>query len=264
MHYFQFNIGDYMKHTARLTLMEDLAYRRMLDLYYLNDGPLCSDTKRLAKQIGMAGEEDAIAFVLSEFFTLDGDVYRNSRADKEITSYAEKAEKSRLNGRNGGRPRTGQQPSNNPEETQQVISGNPEESERKGNHKPLTINQEPITIEEIKEPLSDKSDDSVKRVIDLLNSLTGSKYRASTKSHSANISGRLNDGHSVDDLLDVVRFKCGEWLHDPKMAQYLRPETLFQAGKFNGYLTAARAAQSPLAEMSAISRKNAQNLAGDW
>lgn len=145
MHYFQFNIGDYMKHTARLTLMEDLAYRRMLDLYYLNDGPLCSDTKRLAKQIGMAGEEDAIAFVLSEFFTLDGDAYRNSRADKEIASYAEKAEKSRLNGRKGGRPRTGQQPSNNPEETQQVISGNPEESERKGNHKPLTNNQEPVT-----------------------------------------------------------------------------------------------------------------------
>ena len=51
MHYFQFNIGDYMKHTARLTLMEDLAYRRMLDLYYLNDGPLCSDTKGLAKPI---------------------------------------------------------------------------------------------------------------------------------------------------------------------------------------------------------------------
>ena len=150
MHYYQFNIGDYMKHTARLTLMEDLAYRRMLDLYYLNDGPLCSDTKRLAKQIGMTGEEDAIAFVLSEFFTLDGDVYRNSRADKEIASYAEKAEKSRLNGRKGGRPRTGQQPSNNPEETQQVISGNPEESERKGNHKPLTNNQEPLTNNQIK------------------------------------------------------------------------------------------------------------------
>ena len=108
------------------------------------------------------------------------------------------------------------------------------------------------------------TDERVRHVIDLLNSLTGSKYRASTKSHSANISGRLNDGYSVDDLLDVVRFKCGEWLHVPKMAQYLRPGTLFQAGKFNGYLTAARAAQSPLAEMSAISRKNAQNLQGEW
>ncbi|QDB73855.1 putative DnaA recombination protein [Aeromonas phage 2_D05] len=109
-----------------------------------------------------------------------------------------------------------------------------------------------------------KLDDRVKKVIDLLNSMTGSKYKASTKSHAGNISGRLNDGHSVDDLMAVVRFKVGEWLHDPKMAQYLRPETLFQAGKFNGYLTAAKATQGPLAGLSAISRKNAQNLAGDW
>ena len=123
------------------------------------------------------------------------------------------------------------------------------------------INEPPI---EPKDPMSKPAviDDRVKQVIDLLNSMTGSKYKASTKSHAGNISGRLNDGHSVDDLMAVVRFKVGEWLHDPKMAQYLRPETLFQAGKFNGYLTAAKATQGPLAGLSAISRKNAQNLAG--
>lgn len=116
----------------------------------------------------------------------------------------------------------------------------------------------------VKDPMSKPAviDDRVRQVIDLLNSMTGSKYKASTKSHAGNISGRLNDGHSVDDLMAVVRFKVQEWLHDPKMAQYLRPETLFQAGKFNGYLTAAKATQGPLAGLSAISRKNAQNLAG--
>lgn len=121
-------------------------------------------------------------------------------------------------------------------------------------------------IPSVKDPMSKPSviDDRVKQVIDLLNSMTGSRYKASTKSHAGNISGRLSDGHSVDDLMAVVRFKVGEWLHDPKMAQYLRPETLFQAGKFNGYLTAAKETQGPLAGLSAISRKNAQNLAGDW
>jgi len=118
--------------------------------------------------------------------------------------------------------------------------------------------------EEIKDPMSKPAviDDRVRQVIDLLNSMTGSKYKASTASHAKNISGRLGEGHSVDDLMAVVRFKCQEWLHDPKMAQYLRPETLFQAGKFNGYLTAAKATQGPLAGLSAISRKNAQNLEG--
>ena len=125
-------------------------------------------------------------------------------------------------------------------------------------------NNEPNNIDPVieKHSLPSKLDDRVKQVIELLNSMTGSKYKASTKSHASNISGRLNDGHSVDDLMAVVRFKVGEWLHDPKMAQYLRPETLFQAGKFNGYLTAAKATQGPLAGLSAISRKNAQNLAG--
>ena len=135
-------------------------------------------------------------------------------------------------------------------------------------HTPAGVADDPNNESNKIDPISEKHslpsklDDRVKQVIDLLNSMTGSKYKASTKSHAGNISGRLNDGHSVDDLMAVVRFKVGEWLHDPKMAQYLRPETLFQAGKFNGYLTAAKATQGPLAGLSAISRKNAQNLAG--
>ena len=35
----------------------------------------------------------------------------------------------------------------------------------------------------------------------------------------------------------VIDKKCAEWLHDPKMRAYLRPETLFGA-KFEGYLNA--------------------------
>ncbi|NDC25981.1 MAG: DUF1376 domain-containing protein, partial [Proteobacteria bacterium] len=34
MHYYPFHVGDYQAHTAHLTNTEDLAYRRMLDLYY--------------------------------------------------------------------------------------------------------------------------------------------------------------------------------------------------------------------------------------
>lgn len=141
----------------------------------------------------------------------------------------------------------------------QILHHTPAEVAEDPNNKPNKI--DPI-IE--KPSLPSKLDDGVKQVIEFLNSMTGSKYKASTKSHASNISGRLNEGHSVDDLMAVVRFKCQEWLHDPKMAQYLRPETLFQAGKFNGYLTAAKATQGPLAGLSEISRKNAQNLLGDW
>lgn len=91
---------------------------------------------------------------------------------------------------------------------------------------------------EVEDLMSDYSDDAAK-VIEGMNKILGSKYRASTKSHIQNINARLSDGHSVDDLLKVVSSKFSEWGKDPKMTQYLRPQTLFQAGKFDGYLRAA-------------------------
>ena len=141
MHYYQFSIGDYMKHTARLSLMEDLAYRRMLDLYYLNDGPITSDVKRLARQVGMSGNEGEIVFVLSEFFQLDGEVYRNARADRDLESYKAKADRARANGRSGGRPPKQKDEDEKPSGLFVGSEGepteNPEESKSKANHKPL-------------------------------------------------------------------------------------------------------------------------------
>lgn len=89
-----------------------------------------------------------------------------------------------------------------------------------------------------KEPLSGKPDSA--DVIKYLNSVLGTKYRASTKAHSENINARLAEGHTFEDLKLVVDYKNAEWSKDQKMAQYLRPQTLFQAGKFQGYLTAAK------------------------
>ena len=73
-----------------------------------------------------------------------------------------------------------------------------------------------------------------KLVIDYLNAKTGSKYRYS-KSSTKHIIARLGEGFTVDDCKSVIDKKCNEWLTDPKMQQYLRPETLF-AGKFESYL----------------------------
>lgn len=81
--------------------------------------------------------------------------------------------------------------------------------------------------------------DSVSEVIKHLNNVINSKYKASTKSHIENISARLNDGHSVNDLKLVIDSKSRDWL-GTDMAQYLRPSTLFQASKFQGYLTHAK------------------------
>ena len=104
MHYYQFNIGDYAKHTRHLTNNEDLAYRRLLDLYYLNEEAPTSDIKKLARLINMRGCEEEIQNVLDDFFELNGESWVNSRVDKELLSYSGKAERARENGKKGGRP----------------------------------------------------------------------------------------------------------------------------------------------------------------
>jgi len=90
MHYYQFNIGDYLSHTKHLDLMEDLAYRRLLDLYYLHEQPLNSGITSVARQIGMRDHETEVKSVLEEFFNLSDDGWINQRADKEIKHFHSK------------------------------------------------------------------------------------------------------------------------------------------------------------------------------
>lgn len=95
MHYYQFNIGDYLIDTQHLELMEDLAYRRMLDLYYQEEGPLPLDVDYLAKKLRMRSHVECIKSVLSEFFTLEDDGYHNRGADKVLNKIYEKSEKAK-------------------------------------------------------------------------------------------------------------------------------------------------------------------------
>jgi len=77
--------------------------------------------------------------------------------------------------------------------------------------------------------------------ITLLNDLTKSGFKPSSKKTRDTIKARVNDGYSLADLEEVIRHKVASWLHDPKQSQYLRPETLF-GSKFEGYLQCAKRA----------------------
>jgi uncharacterized protein YdaU (DUF1376 family) len=138
MHYYQFNIGDYASHTRHLSIIEDIAYRRLLDSYYLHEHPLNSGLASVARLIGMREYEDEVLAVLNEFFELTENGWISSRADKEIAHYHSKIEQASKAGKASAERRsnvrsTDVQPTNNQE--------------------PLTINQEPI-IKEGKPSLS--------------------------------------------------------------------------------------------------------------
>jgi len=90
MHYYQFHIGDYKSHTHHLSLIEDLAYRRLLDHYYLHE--LAIKQRDIARQIGMKDHEQEVLTVLDEFFISTEDGYIHPRADLEIAKFREFAE----------------------------------------------------------------------------------------------------------------------------------------------------------------------------
>ncbi len=127
MNYYSFHIGDYAVRTRHLSPMEDLAYRRMLDLYYTRDGALPSEPEKIAHLIGLREHAAEVRAILGEFFTQREDgLWFNDRCDEEIAKTAAIIERAKNNGKAGGRPKkTQQEPRPNPAGTQSVSSGNP-------------------------------------------------------------------------------------------------------------------------------------------
>ena len=73
-----------------------------------------------------------------------------------------------------------------------------------------------------------------KEIIMYLN-LRAKKQFKNTDGNVKIIRARLNEGYSLDDLKKVVNLKSDQWV-DTDMEKYLRPETLFNKTKFQGYI----------------------------
>lgn len=72
-------------------------------------------------------------------------------------------------------------------------------------------------------------------VIEHLNRMTGQRYKPTTKATQDKIDARLNEGFTLDDFIAVIDKKTAQWKDDPKMSEFLRPQTLFGT-KFESYL----------------------------
>lgn len=97
INYYEHHLGDYLRDTAHLSMLEDAAYRRLLDRYYASEHPLPHDLGeccRIARAVSKA-EREAVARVLVEFFDLADDGYHQKRADEEIARLRAKSQKAR-------------------------------------------------------------------------------------------------------------------------------------------------------------------------
>jgi uncharacterized protein YdaU (DUF1376 family) len=120
---------------------EDLAYRRLLEMYYDTEQPIPDDLQLVSRRIRVTSE--ALLFVLQEFFVLVNKGWKNKRCDLVIKDYHEMAEKNRRNGQKGGRPKRPKDEQGNPVGSLSVPSGMPVVTQVKANQEPITINQEP-------------------------------------------------------------------------------------------------------------------------
>lgn len=72
-------------------------------------------------------------------------------------------------------------------------------------------------------------------IIDYLNIKANKKYKSTTKKIQSLIDARLKEGFTLDELKRVIDIKTSQWVNNPEMNKYLRPETLF-GNKFESYL----------------------------
>ena len=121
MIWYKFHLGDYITHTLHLSDAEDLAYRRLLDLYYMSEKPIPLNTEEVARKIRL--DLDITESVLGEFFEKTETGYRNARCDEEIAKYQHQVATNRSLGKRGGRPKktesvTESKPNHNPKKIQ--------------------------------------------------------------------------------------------------------------------------------------------------
>lgn len=96
MNFYDRHIGDYLKNTLSLSMLEDGAYNRLLDYYYSEESALPKNIKEIYK-ISRAiskKEREAVDVILNKFFTLFDDGYHQKRCDEVIEKFYENKPKS--------------------------------------------------------------------------------------------------------------------------------------------------------------------------
>lgn len=256
MNYYPHHIGDFNSATRHLTRIERSVYRDLLDLYYDTEHPVVKDMDKLCRLIIARSNEErtAVEQVLNEFFTETDNGWFHDRCDEEISKYRAGLQAKSAAGKASAAKRLvkTQQNTNGEatgvERTLNISSADDGTSLKRCSssvENSLTLrstnqnhNQEPYI-----KPLSGKPDGAVgesppkdttaREAIDYLNTKTGAHYR-DVEANLKFVRARLAEGATLDEIKSVIDMKVRDW-GGTESAKYLRPETLFNATKYNQY-----------------------------
>jgi len=148
MDWYPRNPRDFDMGTLGMTIAERGAYSCLIDAYYLNEGPLPDDDCALAALLRISLEEwENLGVKVRVKFTAINGKLHHERCDEELEKQHNLAQKSRKNGKKGGRPRSKKTSENkdiNPDKTQGVLKRNPDKTQTKPHNNTrhnITINQ---------------------------------------------------------------------------------------------------------------------------
>lgn len=93
--WYSFYPKDYRDKTSGLTMVQDCAYRRLMDEYYITSKPLPANADVLLRICRAFADDEkaAVPFVLEQYFTLEADGWHHQRIDEELQHRADLSEK---------------------------------------------------------------------------------------------------------------------------------------------------------------------------
>lgn len=219
MHFYPFNIGDYSVDTAHLDDLEDLAYRRLMDLYYSTEEPIPLDISEVSKKIRMRSHSELIASVLKEFFTEEEDGFHNERIDVEIFKFKEKSYKASKSAKERWKKHKVKQKLK--ASCERIPNAKQTQSEGNAKQELRTKNQEPINNNKDigQNTLSAKANEPYeifKYWVDTMKKGGGTKF---SSERMKKVKDRLKDGYETNDIKFAI-YGCSITPHnngtDPK------------------------------------------------
>jgi len=97
LNYYEHHLGDYLRDTAHLSMLEDGAYRRLLDAYYIRESALPTELRDVFRLVRAQTKQDreAVETVLREFFEATPEGWKHSRCEREVARFQDKQRKAK-------------------------------------------------------------------------------------------------------------------------------------------------------------------------
>lgn len=232
MHKYLHHIGDFMRDTSHLSPVEECFYRRAIDWYYLNEKPFPNDMKEVCRLLRAKGkiQTQAVETVFNDFFFAEENYLKNSRCEKEIAAYKGKNISNRVNGKLGGRPKKNNDLKNH-DGFDSVSAGLENDAISKpnqkatNNHKPITINQEPIYEKEevLDSEISDPRFNLSLNDVNIKLQMGGLKTISQEELQSLLVKLQSSYGHKTQMVKNQILGKAFEWIERQQRTPLQQP-----------------------------------------